>query len=96
MRLGSVVRVEEGNRSDLDSHADCCVCGKEVLVFNDFDREVTVTGWDPERETKSLRILSADLHYDRHRENCALDNPSTHFQSYLESQLVEHNANEIA
>jgi hypothetical protein len=23
------------NRSDLDSHADCCVCGKEVLVFND-------------------------------------------------------------
>jgi hypothetical protein len=48
MRLGSVGRVEEVNRSDLDSHADCCVCGKEVLVFNDFDREVTVTGWDPE------------------------------------------------
>jgi hypothetical protein len=36
MRLGSVGRVEEVNRSDLDSHADCCVCGKEVLVFNDF------------------------------------------------------------
>jgi hypothetical protein len=47
MRLGSVGRVEEVNRSDLDSHADCCVCGKEVLVFNDFYREVTVTGWDP-------------------------------------------------
>jgi hypothetical protein len=30
------------------------VCGKEVLVFNDFDREITVTGWDPEGETKSL------------------------------------------
>jgi hypothetical protein len=40
--------VEEVNRSDLDSHADCCVFGKEVLVFNDFDREVTVDGWDPE------------------------------------------------
>jgi hypothetical protein len=26
MRLGSVSRMEEGNRSDLDSHADCCVC----------------------------------------------------------------------
>jgi hypothetical protein len=25
--------------------------GEEVLVFNDFDREVTVTGWDPEVET---------------------------------------------
>jgi hypothetical protein len=48
MRLGSVGHVEEVNRSDFDSHADCCVCGKEVLVFNDFDREVTVAGWDPE------------------------------------------------
>jgi hypothetical protein len=48
MRLGSVGHVEETNRSYLNSHADYCVCGKEVLVFTDFDREVTVTGWDPE------------------------------------------------
>jgi hypothetical protein len=48
MRLGYVGRVEEGNRSDIDSHADCFVCGKEVLVFNDFDQEVAVIGWDPE------------------------------------------------
>jgi hypothetical protein len=47
MLLQYVGRVEEVSRSDLDSHADCCVCGKEVLLFNDFDREVTVTGWDP-------------------------------------------------
>jgi hypothetical protein len=63
MRLGSVGRVEEANRSDLDSHADCCVCGKELLVFNDFDREVTVTGWDPAGETHSLHIVSASLGY---------------------------------
>jgi hypothetical protein len=63
MRLGSVGHVEEVNRSDLDSHADCCVCGKEVLVFNDFDREVTVAGWDPEGETQSLRIVSAAMGY---------------------------------
>jgi hypothetical protein len=63
MRLGYVGLVEEGNRLDLDSHAKCCVCGKEVLVFNDFDREITVTGWDPEGETKSLRIVSAALGY---------------------------------
>jgi hypothetical protein len=63
MRLGSVGRVEEGNISDLNSHTDCCVCGKEVLVFNDFDLEVTVTGWDTEGETKSLRIVSAALGY---------------------------------
>jgi hypothetical protein len=55
--------VEEGNSSDLDSHADWCVCVKEVLVFNNFDRKVTVTGWDPEVETQSLRIVSAALGY---------------------------------
>jgi hypothetical protein len=63
MRLGSVGRVEEVNRFDLDSHADFCVCGKEVLVFNDFDREVTVTGWYPAGETQSLRIVSAAMGY---------------------------------
>jgi hypothetical protein len=63
MRLESVGRVEEANRACLDAHADCCVCGKEVLVFNDFDREVTVTGWDPAGETQSLHIASAALGY---------------------------------
>jgi hypothetical protein len=63
MRLGSVGHVEEVNRSDLDSHADCCVCGKEVLVFNDFDREVTVAGWDPEGETQTLSIVSSAMGY---------------------------------
>jgi hypothetical protein len=63
MRLGSVGRVKEGNRSYLDSHAYFCVCGKEVLVLNDFERDVTGTGWDPEGETNSLRIVSADVGY---------------------------------
>jgi hypothetical protein len=63
MRLGSAGRVEEVNISDLDSTADCCVCGKEVLVFNEFDREVTVTGRDPEVETQSLRIVSESMGY---------------------------------
>jgi hypothetical protein len=63
MPLGSVGCVEEGNRAVLDSHADCCVCGKEVLVFNDLDREVTVTVWYPEGEAKSLRIVSPGLVY---------------------------------
>jgi hypothetical protein len=51
------------NAPDLDSHADCCVCGKEVFVFKDFYWEVTVTGWDPEGETNSLRIVSEALGY---------------------------------
>jgi hypothetical protein len=33
------------------------------LVLNDFDREVTVTGWDPEGETQSLRFFSAAMGY---------------------------------
>jgi hypothetical protein len=33
------------------------------LVFNDFDREVTFTGWDPEGEIKSLRVISEALGY---------------------------------
>jgi hypothetical protein len=57
MRLGSVGRVEEGNISDLDSHADFCA------IFNDFDREVTVTGWEPAGEIQSLRTISEALGY---------------------------------
>jgi hypothetical protein len=63
IRMACVVCVEEGKRSDIDSHAYCCVCGKEVFLFNYIDREVTVTGWYPEGETKSLRIVSAPLGY---------------------------------
>jgi hypothetical protein len=97
MRLGSVGRVEESNSLDLDSHADCCVCGKEVLIFNDFGREVTVTGWDPEGAAKALRIMSAArLQYSGDREDGAFDCPSEHVQPHLEPQLVEHHENEIA
>jgi hypothetical protein len=39
------------------------VCGKEVHIFNDFNREVTGIGWDPEGATKLLRIVSAALGY---------------------------------
>jgi hypothetical protein len=36
---------------------------KRLKRFNDFDREVTVTGWDTEGETKSLRFFLAALGY---------------------------------
>jgi hypothetical protein len=61
MSLGSVGKVKGVNRSDLDSHADACVVGKESLIFNDFDGEVTVSGYDPSGETKSLRTVSVAL-----------------------------------
>jgi hypothetical protein len=55
--------VKRINRSDLDSHSDASVVGKEVLLFNDFNREVNVSGYDPVGETKSLWIVSAALGY---------------------------------
>jgi hypothetical protein len=51
------------NRSDLDSHAEACVVGKEALLFNYFDREVTVSGYDPSGDTKSLSTVSVALGY---------------------------------
>jgi hypothetical protein len=63
MSLGSVGQVKGVNRSDLDSHAEACVVGKEALLCNDFGREVTVSGYDPSGETKSLRTVSAALGY---------------------------------
>jgi hypothetical protein len=63
MSLGSVGQVKGVNRSDLDSHADACIVGKEALLSYDFDREVTVSGYDPSGETKSLRTVSAALGY---------------------------------
>jgi hypothetical protein len=63
MSLGYVGQVKGVNRSDLDSHADACVVGKEALICYYFDREVTVSGYDPSGETKSLRTVSAALGY---------------------------------
>jgi hypothetical protein len=61
MSPGYVGQVKGVNRSDLDSHADACVVGKESLIFNYFYREVTVSGYDPSGETKSLRTVYAAL-----------------------------------
>jgi hypothetical protein len=63
MSLVYVGKVKGLNRSDLDSHADACVVGKEALIFNDFDRDITASVYDPSGETKSLRTVSAELGY---------------------------------
>ena len=33
-------------QSELDSHADTCVVGKNALVFQDLGRPVDITGYD--------------------------------------------------
>jgi len=56
---------KEGSRSELDSHADTCVSGKDSLVIHDFDRPVNITGYDPNQPVaKALRTVNAALTYD--------------------------------
>jgi hypothetical protein len=61
--LGYAGQVKLLNRSDLDSHADAYVVVDRALIFNEFDREFTVSGYDPSGETKPLRNVSAALGY---------------------------------
>jgi hypothetical protein len=61
MKLGYVGRVVGGDISDLDSHTYASLIGKDALVFNYFNREVTVIGYDTAGETKYLGIVSDAL-----------------------------------
>jgi hypothetical protein len=47
MHLGSLGQTGPDCRSDLDSHADASVVGMEVITFQDFERPVNVSGYDP-------------------------------------------------
>jgi hypothetical protein len=55
--------MEGVNGSNIGSHADASVVGREALLFNDFNCEVIVSGYDPVGETKSLRSVSAAMGY---------------------------------
>ena len=48
---------------ELDSHADTCVVGRYCLIINDFDRPVTVYGYDRALGAKTYRTVSAVLEY---------------------------------
>jgi hypothetical protein len=46
---------------ELDSHADTCVVGKDVLIINDFDRPVDVRGYDHSLGSQRYQTVSAVL-----------------------------------
>ena len=48
---------------ELDSHADTCCVVKEALVVYDYDRPVTVSGYDPELGSRDFKTVSAVLEY---------------------------------
>ncbi len=51
--------------TDLDSHADTCVIGKNALIVHILNKKVNVTGFDPSfGKVKDLDLVSAALAYD--------------------------------
>ena len=48
-QLSATVRglIAVESRTELDTHADTCVVGKDCLVTHEYDRLVSVTGYDP-------------------------------------------------
>jgi hypothetical protein len=51
--------------TDLDSHADTCVVGKNALIAHQLDKKVNVTGFDPTQgKVKDLNLVSAALACD--------------------------------
>ena len=49
---------------ELDSHADTCVLGRDALIILDYQRPVTVVGYDESLGTKTYATVSGVVAYD--------------------------------
>ena len=49
---------------ELDSHADTCVLGRDALIILDYQRPVTVVGYDESLGTKTYAPVSGVVAYD--------------------------------
>ena len=67
MSLSNVCNVSNINlnesKLELDSHADTCVVGSNALIIFDYDRPVTVYGYDKNLGAQTFRTVSAVLGY---------------------------------
>ena len=50
-------------RTEMDSHADTCVLGRNALITHDYERPVHVTGYDKADGTKKYRTVSGVIGY---------------------------------
>ncbi len=48
---------------ELDSHADTCVLGRDALILLNFNRPVTVQGYDPAQGTAKYDVVSGVVAY---------------------------------
>ena len=51
-------------RMELDTHADTTVLGHNCLLIHDFDKTVSVTGWDASAGATECRTVSGVVAYD--------------------------------
>ena len=61
--LSSLASNDIDTRLELDSHADTYVIGKYCLILNDYERPVTVYGYDRALGAQSFRTVSAVPRY---------------------------------
>ena len=70
-RIAATTRAKESledpteHPTDLDSHADTCVVGRNALIVHLLDKKVNVTGFDPTQgKVEDLNLVSAALACD--------------------------------
>jgi hypothetical protein len=55
--VGSACNRNSSLKVELDSHADTCVVGRNVLIVNEHTRVVNVSGFDPSQPARSANRL---------------------------------------
>ena len=63
VRLSSIDTNSKETSLELDSHADTCVLGKHCLVISNYDRPVTVYGYDKALGAQTFDTVSAVVGY---------------------------------
>jgi hypothetical protein len=62
--VGSACSRNDILKVELDSHADTCVVGRNVLIVNEHDtRVVNVSGFDPSQPARSAKIVDCAVKY---------------------------------
>ena len=62
-RVSTLTSNNKETSLELDSLADTCCVGKDALVIYDYDRPVTVSGYDPQLGSRDFKTISAVLEY---------------------------------
>ena len=60
-RLSTLTSNNKETSLKLDSHANTCCVGKEALVNYDYERPVTVSGYDSQLGSRDFKTVSAVL-----------------------------------